>query len=196
MLTPTEFCERFDACPAGRTWARTCSDMPTVWNAARPEWLIWIATRDGVATLAELRKFCAMLARAVLPPRSLAPGFRAACDFMDVAAFAGRSSHTGAHARALAGTLSRMFGGDLVALETPYSDLWAARTILRAVGVHAEAAPPAAASWEVFDLGRSFYRSGKMDVVAYEWWAADVMRTIVTKPNFDLIERGTLCATR
>ena len=44
-----EFCQQHNACPKGRDWAlANCRDMAEVWDTARPDWLIWIATRPGV----------------------------------------------------------------------------------------------------------------------------------------------------
>lgn len=45
-------------------WAlANCSTMADVWVMARPEWVIWIATRKGVLTDRELRLFAVFCAR-------------------------------------------------------------------------------------------------------------------------------------
>jgi hypothetical protein len=66
MMTIKEFCERHNACDDGMQWAvNNCFGMKQVWNAAKPEWLIWIATRDGVLTDKELKLFAIWSARQV-----------------------------------------------------------------------------------------------------------------------------------
>jgi hypothetical protein len=40
---------KHDACPEGYAWAvSTCSTMQEVWDTAKSEWLVWVATRPGV----------------------------------------------------------------------------------------------------------------------------------------------------
>jgi hypothetical protein len=66
MITIEEFCKRHHACAEGMKWAvNNCSDMKQVWNTAKPEWLIWIATQDGVLTGKELRLFVVWSTRKV-----------------------------------------------------------------------------------------------------------------------------------
>ena len=66
MKTIKEFCDKHYACRDGRTWALThCKDMNEVWQTARPNWLVWIATREGVLTDVELRRFAVWSARQV-----------------------------------------------------------------------------------------------------------------------------------
>ncbi len=56
--TIAEFCEYFRACPEGRDWAlANCQSMADAWTKLKPEWLIWVATRDGVLDERTLRKF-------------------------------------------------------------------------------------------------------------------------------------------
>jgi hypothetical protein len=65
-VTITEFCERHNACPAGREWAiENCADMAEAWATAQPRWLVWIATRRGVLTNRELRLCAVQAARRV-----------------------------------------------------------------------------------------------------------------------------------
>lgn len=61
-----EFCDKHAACGDGRAWAPThCKDMAEVWQTARPNWLVWVATRKGVLTENELRRFAVWSARQV-----------------------------------------------------------------------------------------------------------------------------------
>ena len=66
MKTIKEFCDKHAACYEGREWALThCKDMNEVWQTARPEWLMWVATREGVLTDVELRRFAVWASRQV-----------------------------------------------------------------------------------------------------------------------------------
>ena len=66
MKTIEQFCEVHDACDEGKEWAiNNCKDMNEAWNTIKPEWLIWIATREGVLTDKELRLFAVFSARQV-----------------------------------------------------------------------------------------------------------------------------------
>ena len=66
MKTIKEFCDKHNACRGGREWALThCKDMNEVWQTARPEWLMWVATRNGVLTDSERRRFAVWSARQV-----------------------------------------------------------------------------------------------------------------------------------
>jgi hypothetical protein len=72
-----EFCGLHDACAYGRKWAlENCVSMEDAWARLKPEWLIWVATRKGVLTARELRKFAVWCARQVqhlmTDPRSVA----------------------------------------------------------------------------------------------------------------------------
>jgi hypothetical protein len=75
--TIAEFCDAHCACSSGRRWAlANCQSMQDVWNNAKPEYLIWVATRRGVLTDRELRLFAVVSARRVqhlmTDPRSVA----------------------------------------------------------------------------------------------------------------------------
>jgi hypothetical protein len=75
--TIAEFCDTHYACSSGRRWAlANCQSMQDVWNNAKPEWLIWVATRQGVLTAKELQLFAVAEARRVQhlmhDPRSVA----------------------------------------------------------------------------------------------------------------------------
>jgi hypothetical protein len=64
MLTIEEFCDRHQACKEGREWAlEVRENMQQVWDTAKPEWLIWVATREGVLNDRELRLFACFCAR-------------------------------------------------------------------------------------------------------------------------------------
>ena len=66
MLTINDFCEKFGACEDGKRWGMAnCESMQQAWDTARPDWTIWIATRDGVLTDKELRLFAVFCARQV-----------------------------------------------------------------------------------------------------------------------------------
>ena len=66
MMTITEFCDRHRACKDGREWAlANCKTMQEAWDTARPDWLIWIATRPGVLDDRTLRKFAVWSPRQV-----------------------------------------------------------------------------------------------------------------------------------
>jgi hypothetical protein len=65
-MTIKEFMDKHRACREGRAWAEaTCETMDDVWRWARPEWLLWVATRRGVLTDRELRLFAVWSARQV-----------------------------------------------------------------------------------------------------------------------------------
>ncbi len=65
-LTIQEFCDLHHACEEGREWAlANCETMEDVWDSAKPEWLIWVATRKGVLTEKELRLFACWAVRQV-----------------------------------------------------------------------------------------------------------------------------------
>lgn len=77
MTTINEFCTKHGACKEGYLWATEhCTSMQEVWEKAKPEWLIWVATRKGVLTDNELRRFAVWSARQVqhlmTDPRSIA----------------------------------------------------------------------------------------------------------------------------
>ena len=72
-----EFCDRHRACEDGREWALSnCRDMDHAWDVLKPEWLIWVATRNGVLDERTLRLFAVWCARQVqhlmADPRSVA----------------------------------------------------------------------------------------------------------------------------
>ena len=72
-----EFCGLHNACAGGREWAlANCTSMEDAWAKLKPEWLMWVATRKGVLTDRELRKFAVRCARQVqhlmTDPRSVA----------------------------------------------------------------------------------------------------------------------------
>ena len=66
MLNIEQFCDKHKACKEGRDWAlENCSSMPDVWDKLPAEWLVWVATRQGVLTDKELRLFAVYCARSV-----------------------------------------------------------------------------------------------------------------------------------
>lgn len=77
MITIKEFCTKHDACDEGREWAiANCKTMADVWETAKPEWLLWVATREGVLTDRELRLLavwaCRQVQHLMTDPRSIA----------------------------------------------------------------------------------------------------------------------------
>ena len=76
MITIEDFCEKHGACVDGKAWAVVnCKTMDDVWATAKPEWLLWVATREGVLTDRELRLLVVWAARQVqhlmTDPRSI-----------------------------------------------------------------------------------------------------------------------------
>ena len=66
MSTIKEFCDLHQACDEGREWALAeCQTMQDVWDKAKPEWLIWVATRKGVLDDRTLRLFACWCVRQV-----------------------------------------------------------------------------------------------------------------------------------
>lgn len=64
--TIESFCDRHGACHDGKKWAlENCSTMVDVWGRAKPEWLIWIATQDGVIDDKTIRLFACWCVRQV-----------------------------------------------------------------------------------------------------------------------------------
>ncbi len=67
-MTITEFCNRHRACKEDLKWAvENCKDMDEVWEKAKPELLIWVATREGVLPDQELRLFAVWCVRQLQP---------------------------------------------------------------------------------------------------------------------------------
>jgi hypothetical protein len=76
-MTIERFCDKHSACKDGRDWAlANCESMQDAWNKLKPEWLLWVATQNGVLTNKELRLFAVWCARQVQhlmsDPRSVA----------------------------------------------------------------------------------------------------------------------------
>ena len=66
MESVKEFLESNNACKEGLIWAvANCKTMQDVWDTAKPEWLLWLATRKGVLTESEQRKFACWCVRNV-----------------------------------------------------------------------------------------------------------------------------------
>jgi hypothetical protein len=65
-MTIAEFCDKHEACEAGREWALTnCKTMQEVWQTSKYSWLVWLATRCDVLTAKELRLFAVFNCRDV-----------------------------------------------------------------------------------------------------------------------------------
>lgn len=57
-----DFCDWHEACTIGYRWATAnCTTMQDVWQKARPDWLLWVATRCGVLPEESLRRFTAWI---------------------------------------------------------------------------------------------------------------------------------------
>ena len=55
-MTIEEFCDEHGACQDGRQWAlENCASMADAWDKLKPEWLLWVATSEGVLTDNQLR---------------------------------------------------------------------------------------------------------------------------------------------
>jgi hypothetical protein len=66
MISIEEFCDQHSACEDGRSWALTnCETMQDVWDTSRHDWLVWVATRQGVLDDRTLRLFAVFCARSV-----------------------------------------------------------------------------------------------------------------------------------
>lgn len=65
-MTIEQFCDKHNACQAGRDWAvANCESMQDAWMKLKLEWLLWVATQKGVLTDKELRLFAVWCARQV-----------------------------------------------------------------------------------------------------------------------------------
>jgi hypothetical protein len=65
-MTIEQFCDKHDACQDGRDWAvANCQSMQDAWMKLKPEWLLWVATRQGVLSDKELRLYAVWCARQV-----------------------------------------------------------------------------------------------------------------------------------
>ena len=63
-MTIQEFCKRHGACQEVREWAlANCQSMREVWDTARPDWLLWVASRRGVLDERDLRLLLVRSAR-------------------------------------------------------------------------------------------------------------------------------------
>jgi len=61
-----DFCNTYNACSDGRDWAlNSCASMHEVWLKSQPDWLVWVATRQGVLPEKDLRLFACWCVRQV-----------------------------------------------------------------------------------------------------------------------------------
>ena len=72
-----KFLKHHGACVDGYKWAvENCESLDQIWKEAKPEWMIWVATREGVLTDRELHEFALWSANQVRhlmnDPRSIA----------------------------------------------------------------------------------------------------------------------------
>lgn len=71
------FLKHHNACIEGYKWAvENCESLNDVWQTAKPEWRVWVATRPGVLTDRDLHEFGLFAANQVrylmTDPRSIA----------------------------------------------------------------------------------------------------------------------------
>lgn len=70
-MTVRDFLTKHEACKDGLEWAVTnCKTMQEVWDTAKPEWIIWLATRKGVLTDRKLHEFALWCANHGFQPRT------------------------------------------------------------------------------------------------------------------------------
>lgn len=61
-----KFLTHHNACEEGLEWAvENCKNMQEVWDTAKPEWLVWLATREGVMSPQQQRKFACWSVRQI-----------------------------------------------------------------------------------------------------------------------------------
>lgn len=66
--TARDWLRKNKACDEGYRWAsRECATLSEVWETARPEWLVWVATRPGVLGDRTLWEFSCWCAEQALP---------------------------------------------------------------------------------------------------------------------------------
>jgi hypothetical protein len=58
-----DFMDKHGACADVREWSMTKRSMSNVWKKAKHDWLIWLATREGVIEDKTLRMFACWCAR-------------------------------------------------------------------------------------------------------------------------------------
>ena len=65
-MNVSNFLKRQEACIEGFKWATdNCSTMQEVWDTAKPEWLIWLATRKGVCEEKMVHRFSCFCVREI-----------------------------------------------------------------------------------------------------------------------------------
>ncbi len=156
-MSPTEFAGLFRACPDGRAWAvATCATMDEVWEKARPDWLLWIATQPSVLDVRTLRLFAVWAARQVqhlmTDPRS-----RAALDVAE------RYANGQATDGELAAARNAAWAASDAAWDAALDAAWAAAWAASDAAGHA--------AWDAADAARA--------AVWAAWDAADAARAAV-----------------
>jgi hypothetical protein len=164
-----EFCGLHDACADGRKWAMdNCVSMEDAWAKLKPEWLLWVATRKGVLTDRELRKFAAWSARQVqhlmTDPRSVAA--------LDVAERHADGLATDEELRAARDAARAAAGAARAAA-------WAAAEAARAAAEDA-ARNAVEAAWAAVEAARAAARAA----LGSAWAAQAAWLRENTKPNF------------
>ena len=172
--TIQEFCNRHGACSEGREWAlANCETMADVWATAQPDWLVWVATRPGVLTDGELRRFAVWSARRVQ---------RLMADRRSLAALDVAERYTNGEATE----------EELAAAEAEaWAAAWAAASAAASAAARSAARSAAAASAEASAAASAAAASAARSAAEAEAWAAqsDWIRAN-TLPNFDAKEQG------
>jgi hypothetical protein len=181
MMTVAEFCELHNACKEGREWAvANCHTMQEVWATAKPEWLIWVATRKGVLTEKEQRLFACWTVRQVwhllTDQRS-----RTAVEVAEKFANGEATSQELAAAWAAAGAAARAAAGAAAGAAA-----WAAaRAAVRA----AAWAAAGAAAWDAaWDAAWAAAWAAAWDAAWDAAWAAQATYLRALTPNFEKME--------
>ena len=190
-MTITEFCDKHNACNAGREWAlRECKDMNDVWRKVKHDWLIWVATRPGVVDDETLRLFVVECCRAV---QHLMTDKRS-IDAVDVAY---RYAIGDATDSELAAARAAAWAAREAAWAAAWDAAWAARAAARAAALDAawaarEAAWAAAwaAAWDAAWAARAAALDAAWAAREAAWaaaWAAqdECLRAMAT-PNFEV----------
>ena len=165
-MTIEQFCAKHKACEEGKEWAlASCASMKEVWEKAKPNWLLWVATRPSVLTDKKLRLFAVFCARQVqhlmTDPRSIE-----AIDVAEKYAQDKASDDELAAARSAASYASASYASAAYAAyeaaayaaDAANAASWAARTVARAVNTAAYAAAWAASNTAIKESQAAWLR--------------------------------------
>ena len=157
-MTIEQFCDKHNACQAGRDWAvANCESMQDAWMKLKLEWLLWVATQKGVLTDKELRLFAVWCARQVQHLMS---------DTRSVAALDVAERHANGNAThaELAAARAAAQAAALAAAWDAGAELAAARAAARAAGAaRAAACDAGAAQYAACDAACDAARDAQSD---------------------------------